>query len=99
MPGTLPVVNKRVVEFAVRTGLALNCEITQYNKFDRKNYFYPDLPKAYQISQLYLPICRNGWVEINDSVNGGKRRLEFTKFIWKRTQESSFTMSGQTAPL
>lgn len=75
MPGTLPVVNKRVVEFAVRTGLALNCEITQYNKFDRKNYFYPDLPKAYQISQLYLPICRNGWVEINDSVNGGTKKV------------------------
>lgn len=75
MPGTLPVVNKRVVEFAVRTGLALNCEITQYNKFDRKNYFYPDLPKAYQISQLYLPICRNGWVEINDSINGGKKKV------------------------
>lgn len=75
MPGTLPVVNKRVVEFAVRTGLALNCEITQYNKFDRKNYFYPDLPKAYQISQLYLPICRNGWVEINDSINGGTKKV------------------------
>ena len=68
-------VNKKVVEFAVRTGLALNCEITQYNKFDRKNYFYPDLPKAYQISQLYLPICRNGWVEINDSINGGKKKV------------------------
>ena len=51
------------------------CEITQYNKFDRKNYFYPDLPKAYQISQLYLPICRNGWVEINDSINGGKKKV------------------------
>lgn len=75
MPGTLPVVNKKVVEFAVRTGLALNCEITQYNKFDRKNYFYPDLPKAYQISQLYLPICRNGWVEINDSINSGKKKV------------------------
>lgn len=75
MPGTLPVVNKKVVEYAVRTGLALNCEITQYNKFDRKNYFYPDLPKAYQISQLYLPICRNGWVEINDSINGGKKKV------------------------
>ena len=59
MPGTLPVANKKVVEFAVAAGLATNCEITRYNKFDRKNYFYPDLPKAYQISQLYLPICRN----------------------------------------
>ncbi len=58
LPGTLPLLNQRVVEFAVRTGLATNCEITRKNKFDRKNYFYPDLPKAYQISQLYFPICR-----------------------------------------
>ncbi len=64
MPGTLPVVNRKVVEFAAQAGLALNCEITRYNKFDRKNYFYPDLPKAYQISQLYLPIARNGHVPI-----------------------------------
>lgn len=64
MPGTLPVVNRKVIEFAVEAGLATNCEITRYNKFDRKNYFYPDLPKAYQISQLYLPICRNGHVDI-----------------------------------
>lgn len=64
MPGTLPVANRKVVEFAVVAGLATNCEITRYNKFDRKNYFYPDLPKAYQISQLYLPICRNGHVDI-----------------------------------
>ncbi len=64
MPGTLPVVNRQVVEFAIAAGLATNCEITRYNKFDRKNYFYPDLPKAYQVSQLYLPICRNGHVDI-----------------------------------
>ena len=64
MPGTLPALNEKVVEFALRTGLALNCEITKHTKFDRKNYFYPDLPKAYQISQLYLPICRNGSLEI-----------------------------------
>lgn len=75
MPGTLPVLNERVLEYAVRTGLATNCEITMYNKFDRKNYFYPDLPKAYQISQLYLPICRNGYIEINDSINGGKKKV------------------------
>lgn len=67
MPGTLPTLNKRVVEFAVKAGLALNCEITRNNKFDRKNYFYPDLPKAYQISQLYCPICRNGRVDIKTS--------------------------------
>ena len=64
MPGTLPVLNKKVLEFAVKAGLALNGEITRHCKFDRKNYFYPDLPKAYQISQLYLPIARNGRVPI-----------------------------------
>ena len=63
MPGTLPVLNKKVLEYAVKAGLALGCEITRYNKFDRKNYFYPDLPKAYQISQLYLPFARNGRVD------------------------------------
>lgn len=64
MPGTLPVMNEKVLEFAVKAGLALNCEITRYSKFDRKNYFYPDLPKAYQISQLYLPIAVEGRVHI-----------------------------------
>ncbi len=64
MPGTLPVFNKKVLEFAVKAGVALNCDITRYNKFDRKNYFYPDLPKAYQISQLYLPFAQNGKVDI-----------------------------------
>ncbi len=69
MPGTLPVLNKKVVEYAIRTGLATHCNITRLNKFDRKNYFYPDLPKAYQISQLYLPICTEGYVELT----GGKK--------------------------
>ena len=64
MPGSLPVLNKQVVEYAIAVGLATNCDITQYCKFDRKNYFYPDNPQNYQISQLYLPICRNGGVEI-----------------------------------
>ena len=64
MPGSLPVLNKKVLEHAVAVGLATNCEITRYCKFDRKNYFYPDNPQNYQISQLYLPICRNGYVEI-----------------------------------
>ena len=64
MPGTLPILNRQVLEFAVRAGLALNCDITKYNKFDRKNYFYPDLPKAYQISQLYLPFAQNGHVDL-----------------------------------
>lgn len=73
MPGTLPVLNKKVVEFAIATGLATNCTITRNTKFDRKNYFYPDLPKAYQVSQLYEPICRNGKIEID--VNGEKKTI------------------------
>lgn len=64
MPGSLPVLNKQVLEYAVAVGLATNCNITRYCKFDRKNYFYPDNPQNYQISQLYLPICRDGKVEI-----------------------------------
>ncbi len=71
VPGSLPVLNGKVVEYAVRAGLALGCEITRHARFDRKNYFYPDLPKAYQISQLYEPICRNGLVDIEV---GGKHR-------------------------
>ncbi len=72
MPGSLPVLNKKVVEYAVAVGLATNCDITRYCKFDRKNYFYPDNPQNYQISQLYLPICRNGYVEI-ETPDGDKR--------------------------
>jgi aspartyl-tRNA(Asn)/glutamyl-tRNA(Gln) amidotransferase subunit B len=67
MPGTLPVLNKKVVEFAIAAGLATGCGINQDCKFDRKNYFYPDLPKAYQVSQLYLPICHDGGIEIETS--------------------------------
>ncbi len=72
MPGSLPVLNKKVLEYAVAVGLATNCEITRYCKFDRKNYFYPDNPQNYQISQLYLPICRNGYVEIETESDGKK---------------------------
>ncbi len=73
MPGSLPVLNRQVLEYAVAVGLATNCDITRYCKFDRKNYFYPDNPQNYQISQLYLPICRNGWVEIE--TGEGKKRV------------------------
>lgn len=72
MPGSLPVLNKQVVEYAMAVGIATNCNITQYCKFDRKNYFYPDNPQNYQISQLYLPICRDGYVEIKGE-NGTKK--------------------------
>ncbi len=73
MPGSLPVLNKQVVNYAVAVGLAMNCTITQHCKFDRKNYFYPDNPQNYQISQLYLPICRNGYVNIETST--GKKAV------------------------
>ena len=73
MPGSLPVLNKQVVEYAMAIGLATNCDITQVCKFDRKNYFYPDNPQNYQISQLYLPIARNGYVEIE--VAGQKKKV------------------------
>ena len=75
MPGSLPVLNKKVVEFALKAGLATNCSINQYCKFDRKNYFYPDNPQNYQISQLYLPICHDGWVEIQTSAGKKKIRI------------------------
>ncbi len=75
MPGALPVLNKQVVEYAVAFGLATHCTITQYCKFDRKNYFYPDNPQNYQISQLYLPICRDGYVEIDTPAGKKKIRI------------------------
>ena len=77
MPGALPVLNKRVVEFAIRAGLALNCDIQKFNKMDRKNYFYPDLAKNYQISQWDEPICLGGHIDIR--VNGEKKRIGITR--------------------
>ncbi|KXG42644.1 Asp-tRNA(Asn)/Glu-tRNA(Gln) amidotransferase subunit GatB [Tepidibacillus decaturensis] len=76
-PGVLPILNKQAVEFAIKAALALNCEISRETKFDRKNYFYPDLPKAYQISQYDKPIGRNGWIEIE--VNGEKKKIRINR--------------------
>ena len=73
LPGSLPILNKEVVNNAIKAGLALNCHIQRENRFDRKNYFYPDLPKDYQISQLYHPICRNGYMDV--AVNGETSRI------------------------
>ncbi len=70
LPGALPVLNQKVVEYGVKVGLALGCSITPVSRFDRKNYFYPDLPKGYQISQLYAPLCRNGRVEVAGTTIG-----------------------------
>ncbi|NLI93464.1 MAG: Asp-tRNA(Asn)/Glu-tRNA(Gln) amidotransferase subunit GatB [Peptococcaceae bacterium] len=77
LPGVLPVLNREVVNLAIKAGLALNCEIAEFSKFDRKNYYYPDLPKNYQTSQYDLPICKNGWLEI--SVNGEKKKIGITR--------------------
>ena len=77
MPGTLPVLNEKVVEYAVKAGLATNCEISRDSKNDRKNYFYPDLPKAYQISQYDKPLCEHGYVEID--TEEGKKKIRLTR--------------------
>jgi aspartyl-tRNA(Asn)/glutamyl-tRNA(Gln) amidotransferase subunit B len=77
LPGTLPVINRAAVEMAVRAGLALNCTIGANNQFDRKNYFYPDLPKGYQISQYESPICEHGWIEI--AVGDSNKRVKIRR--------------------
>ena len=91
LPGSLPVINRTAVEMAVRAGLALNCTIAPNNRFARKNYFYPDLPKGYQISQYESPICQHGWIEIRDG-SGTKqiriRRAHLEEDAWKNIHET-----------
>jgi len=77
MPGVLPVINKKAIEYVIKTGLAVHCRIASYSRFARKNYFYPDLPKGYQISQYELPICEHGYVEIAD--NGSTKKIMLTR--------------------
>mgnify|MGYP001591539532 FL=1 len=76
MPGVLPVLNRKALEFAIKTGLATHCEISLFSRFARKNYFYPDLPKGYQISQYELPICEHGYLEI--VVDGVVKKIGIT---------------------
>ena len=94
LPGVLPVVNKKVVEHAIRAALALNCKIAEFTKFDRKNYYYPDMPKNYQISQYDLPIARHGYLEI-DTENGPKKigvtRLHMEEDSGKLVHQGSIT--------
>jgi aspartyl-tRNA(Asn)/glutamyl-tRNA(Gln) amidotransferase subunit B len=79
MPGALPVLNRRVVEFAIRAGLAAHCDIAPYSRWARKNYFYPDLPKGYQISQYEQPICGHGYIDIDAGGNGAEKRVQLTR--------------------
>ncbi len=91
-PGVLPVLNKKAVEFAMKAALALNCEIAEESKFDRKNYFYPDLPKAYQISQYDQPIGENGWLEIE--VDGQTKRIGITRLHLEEDAGKSIHAEG-----
>ncbi|WP_251423054.1 Asp-tRNA(Asn)/Glu-tRNA(Gln) amidotransferase subunit GatB [Veillonella agrestimuris] len=93
LPGAMPVLNKKVVEYAIKVGLALNCEILQFNKFDRKNYYYPDLPKNYQTSQYDLPICLNGYLDIE--VEGETKRIGITR-IHMEEDAGKLVHSGST---
>ena len=77
MPGALPVLNEKVVEYAIKAGFATNCTIADISKNDRKNYFYPDLPKSYQISQFDMPLCTEGFVEID--VDGEKKKIRLVR--------------------
>ena len=107
MPGVLPVLNQKVLEYAVKAGLALNCEIATFSKFDRKQYFYPDLPKNYQISQYDLPIAEHGWLEIeliDAEGNPMRKRIGITRLhmeedAGKLVHAGSDRLSGSTYSL
>ncbi len=92
MPGSLPVLNKRAVEYAVKAALALNCKINRYSVFARKHYFYPDLPKAYQITQYELPFAENGWIEIEKS-DGTKKRIRIRRIHME--EDAGKTVHGE----
>src|SRR4030043_832959 len=97
MPGVLPVLNKKALEFTIKTGLAMKCKISSYSRFARKNYFYPDLPKGYQISQYELPVCEQGHIEIvfDDNVKKiGITRIHMEEDAGKNIHESTLPKAG-----
>jgi aspartyl-tRNA(Asn)/glutamyl-tRNA(Gln) amidotransferase subunit B len=91
MPGTLPKLNKKVVEYAVKAGIALNCNIRNISKMDRKNYVYPDLPKAYQISQFDKPICYDGYIKLSSGKNININRIHIEEDAGKLVHERGNT--------
>ena len=93
-PGTLPRTNKKVVDFAVKLGLACECEITEFNHYDRKNYFYPDLPKGYQVTQDATPICEGGVIEINLK-NGGTKKIQLNRIHMEEDTGKSSHLDGE----
>jgi aspartyl-tRNA(Asn)/glutamyl-tRNA(Gln) amidotransferase subunit B len=93
-PGSLPVVNEQAVEYAVRVGLALQCQIARFSKFDRKNYHYPDLPKGYQISQYDLPICHDGWIDID--VQDQTKRIRIRRVHMEEDTAKEYHVDGAT---
>ncbi len=94
LPGSLPVMNRRAYQLALRTAVALHCDIPPFTKWDRKQYYYPDLPKGYQISQYDLPMSCDGWLEISDPEEQfAKKRIGIIRATWRRMRERVCTTS------
>ena len=99
MPGTLPVMNRRAFELALRTAVALNCQIAPFTKWDRKKYYYPDLPKGYQISQYDLPFSHDGWLEISDPKGRFEpKQIGIIRATWKKTPARACTTKWPARP-
>ena len=100
MPGVLPVMNRRAVELSLKAALALNCQIARFTKWDRKNYYYPDLPKGYQTSQYDLPLSHDGWLEISDpqGTRLSPSASASSAPIWKKTPARACTMRRPARP-
>ncbi len=97
MPGVLPVLNRRAVELAIRTRIAAHCEVAPYSIFDRKSYFYPDLPKGYQISQYETPVCKGGYIDLPATENGEPRRIGLTRIHIE--EDAGKNIHGESASL